>query len=65
VKKLILLAVVGLLAVSACTYVPEPLPEGRCRVNKDCPQGTHCTAVGIELGQCEDIYYPRRKIKPF
>lgn len=43
-----------------CAETAEFLPEGRCRINEDCPDGHTCRA-----SYCEDIYFPRKDIKPY
>ena len=50
----------ALLPLAGCAETAELLPAGRCRVNEDCPDGQTCRA-----SYCEDIYHPRKEIKPY
>lgn len=38
---------------------PKP-PVGRCYENSDCPEGFRCKET-----YCEDMYFPRKDIKPY
>lgn len=49
-----------LLCLSGCAETAELLPKGRCRINDDCGEGQRCKAT-----YCEDIYFPRKDIKPY
>ncbi len=54
----IVLIVFMLLTVAGCYGTPKmTLRPGRCVVNEDCPQTTHCVNT-----RCEDIYHPRKNI---
>ena len=56
----LLLGLAILLAMNACSAEQPKLPEGRCVVPGDCPEGMTCRNTF-----CEDIYHPRREIKPY
>jgi Cys-rich repeat protein len=60
------IALLGLVALSqflgACSAPAAKLPPGVCEQNGDCAEGERCN---IEKRKCEDIYYPRDKIKPY
>lgn len=50
-------------ACSACSGIftdEDKLDEGRCNFHTDCKDGERCRNT-----YCEDVYYPRREIKPF
>jgi len=48
------------LGLTACSAI-EPKPkEGRCAHHTDCPDGFQCKDT-----YCEDMYFPRREIKPY
>lgn len=49
--------------LSGCSLFSEERqkpPEGRCFTNTDCDEGFACRNT-----YCEDIYFPRRKMKPY
>ncbi len=46
--------------LAACPGSEAELKPGHCYMNSDCPQGYNC-----EEGRCQDIYFPRKAIKPF
>jgi len=47
--------------IAGCSAAEEAkLPPGRCMVSGECPQGETCRNT-----YCEDIYFPRREIKPY
>ena len=50
---------VGLLVACSAGEQPKP-PPGRCYGNSDCPEGFRCKET-----YCEDIYFPRKDIKPY
>jgi hypothetical protein len=50
----------GLSACSALVADEEKLDEGRCNFHTDCQDGQRCQNT-----YCEDVYYPRRDIKPY
>ena len=52
------IAIAGLAGCGAATEAK--LPPGRCMVSGECPQGEACRNT-----YCEDIYFPRRDIKPY
>lgn len=45
---------------AACEMEQPKLPAGRCNVNSDCLEGEACRKTF-----CEDIYFPRKDIKPY
>lgn len=48
------------LLLSGCSTQEAKLKPGRCNYNSDCTEGFHCIDT-----YCEDIYFPRRDIKPY
>lgn len=49
------------LGMGACAGGQKAkVPPGRCFENSDCPQGEACRDT-----RCEDIYYPKNKIRQF
>ena len=58
---ILILISLSFVACSATEEKPGLLP-GHCIVNEDCPQQTRCNR---ETGWCEDIYFPREKIKNY
>ncbi len=61
-KRFALLTVVSLvLPLIGCSAGEQPKPPpGRCYENSDCPEGFRCKET-----YCEDIYFPRKDIKPY
>lgn len=45
-----------------CSGEAKKLPPGVCEQNGDCGEGERCN---LERSKCEDIYFPRREIKPY
>lgn len=62
ISRLVLILEIFLLVnFISCSDSKLPKPDpGRCRVHADCPQGQECNDT-----RCEDLYYPRRKIKTY
>lgn len=56
------LFLIALIVVTClgCSESVQLLPQGRCRVNEDCSEGNACRNT-----YCEDIYHPRKDIKPY
>lgn len=50
----------SLLSVGCGVAKEKKLPPGRCMVTSECPEGETCRNT-----YCEDIYFPRREIKPY
>lgn len=60
-RLIIILFFIGLCVLLAgCAETAELLPAGRCRLNEDCADGQSCRS-----SYCEDIYHPRKDIKPY
>ena len=57
-----LLCLCSLLCFCAagCTAVSTKPKPGRCNHHTDCPDGFQCKDT-----YCEDMYFPRREIKPY
>ena len=57
-------ALVLVLGASGCSGSSElrKLPPGVCEQSGDCLEGERCN---LERNKCEDIYFPRREIKPY
>lgn len=48
-----------LFVACSASEVPKPAP-GRCVVHSDCRAGQECIDT-----RCEDLYFPRHKIKAY
>lgn len=58
----IVIAAAVLSACAACSGELKKLPPGVCEQNPDCGEGERCN---VDRSKCEDIYFPRREIKPY
>lgn len=59
-RLLFVLAGLASILVSCSAGEADKLPPGRCVISGDCPASETCRNT-----YCEDIYYPRKDIKPY